>query len=82
MIEWLRNPWTPMALVGAALVIHGTVAKTRWGINLRPPKTCPKCGVALRAHREPKSHNQFLWGGWTCSACGAEMDKWGRQNSN
>jgi hypothetical protein len=47
-----------------------------WGINFGPVN-CPKCGRRTPLVRKPTSVTQALWGGWTCSQCGTEMDKWG-----
>jgi len=82
MSEWLTIPWIVLLLVGLAAVLYGTVAKTNWGVNLSPPKVCPKCGAPLASIRMPKTQSQALWGGWTCTACGAEIDKWGRLSSS
>lgn len=60
------------------LLINGTRKKTDMGINLQPPSGCPRCGVALPAVRAPKNFKQMMWGGWTCSGCQLELDKWGR----
>jgi uncharacterized protein with PIN domain len=65
-------------MAGLALVAWGTVAKNRWGINLQP-NVCPRCKAALPQVRKPRSMRQMLWGGSTCPACGAEIDKWGRE---
>jgi hypothetical protein len=63
-----------------AAVIYGTVAKTQWGINIRPPKTCPVCGADLpKTPRRPASVTEALWGGNTCRNGGTRVDKWGRQ---
>ena len=40
---------------------------------------CQSCHEALPQKRKPTSLNQLLWGGWTCSNCGAEVDKWGKE---
>jgi DNA-directed RNA polymerase subunit RPC12/RpoP len=64
--------------VGMLLVIHGTITKNRWGINL-DAVTCPRCGAPLPRVRKPESLRQALWGGYTCATCGAEVDKWGRE---
>jgi hypothetical protein len=77
--EVLRQPLAPVAIVGLALVVYGSIAKTRWGINFRPPKACPRCGEAIARVRRPRSMQQVMRGGWTCSSCGAEIDKWGRE---
>src|SRR5580704_53121 len=61
------------------LVIYGTLAKNRWGINLEP-SFCPSCTAPAPRVRTPTSLQQILWGGWTCSACGAESDKVGTPN--
>jgi hypothetical protein len=67
-------------VVGMALVIYGTVAGNRWGINFSAV-TCPCCKALLPQVRKPVSLRQALWGGYACAACGAEIDKWGRQVS-
>jgi hypothetical protein len=63
--------------VGMALVIYGTLARNRWGIN-PDAVSCPHCNTPLPQARRPRSFQQAMWGGWTCPACGAEADKWGR----
>ena len=82
----------PAALVGLAivaffmvlavvLVVRGTAKKDKWGINVEGvvgTGRCPKCGTGLPAIRSPNSFRQAMWGGWTCSTCKAELDKWGR----
>ena len=66
--------------VGIAILAYGTIKKTNWGINLSPPKSCVRCGSKLNKFgvRTPSNVNQALWGGFTCSSCGANFDKWGR----
>jgi len=63
--------------IGCALVVFGTFRKNRWGVNTAQ-LTCPNCGNHLSHVRAPKSMDQILWGGATCSRCGTEVDKWGR----
>jgi hypothetical protein len=67
-----------VTFIGTLLVIFGTIAKNRWGINLHPVN-CPRCGNSMPCVRKPKSRTQALWGGGTCETCGCEMDKWGRE---
>jgi ssDNA-binding Zn-finger/Zn-ribbon topoisomerase 1 len=68
-----------LLLVGLILVITSTCRrKGKWGINLTDV-VCPKCGQALPKIRKPVNLRQFLWGGTTCSNCGAEVDKWGNE---
>lgn len=61
---------------GGAIVVYGTLVRNRWGIN--PGEvSCPRCSVKLPRRRKPRSIRQELWGGWTCTGCGSEIDKWG-----
>jgi hypothetical protein len=62
----------------AGLVIHGTIVKNRWGINLRRI-TCPNCGQEMPRIRTPASGSEALWGGTTCPNCQCQVDKWGRR---
>lgn len=61
-----------------ASVAYGTLAKNKWGINIRPV-SCPRDGTRVPVRREPRSLQQALWHNWTCPACGIEVDKWGRE---
>ena len=63
--------------VGVVLVIHGTLVKNRWGINLRQVQ-CPNCATVMGRVRMPASGSQAMWGGYTCPTCNCELDKWGR----
>ncbi len=60
------------------IVVDSVKGKSDWGINLSLPN-CPKCGKKVPAIRKPTSTHQAMWGGWTCSNCGCEMDKWGKE---
>jgi hypothetical protein len=63
--------------VGAFFVARDTIRQRgRWGICLTKPK-CLKCGEPAPLVRMPASWNQTLWGGWTCTQCGFELDKFG-----
>ena len=65
--------------VGVMLVIYGTVAKNRWGINT-DPVSCPRFRNTLSPQgRKPVTPQQAMWGGWVCPTCGIEVDKWGRE---
>jgi hypothetical protein len=64
--------------VGMLLVIHGTIFKTRWGINTVTQIECPGCHRLHGQIRTPRNVRQMLWGGFTCSQCGVEVDKWNR----
>lgn len=61
-------------------IIDGIRHRTDWGINLGQVR-CPRCGARQPRLRLPRTERQRLWGGWTCKACGCEMDKWGRDLS-
>ena len=65
--------------ISLVLIVISTVRRRGvWGINLQIP-VCPGCGVRVEAMRVPTSLRQGLLGGWTCTSCGCEMDKWGRR---
>jgi hypothetical protein len=66
--------------VGMVLVLYGTIAQNRWGINVGPV-SCPRCNTPFPPHRHPQDTRQALWGGGTCANCGTEVDKWGRELS-
>lgn len=66
-----------IAVIAFAVIIYGTIRKNRFGLNFSRPN-CPTCGVQVPRMRRPTSGRQAAWGGWTCSNCGTEMDKWGR----
>ena len=48
----------------------------KMGMNL-DGVSCPQCGKTAPKIRKPANARQFLWGGWSCSKCGTEMDKYG-----
>ena len=48
----------------------------KMGINLKAVQ-CPSCGAPQPAVRVPRSLREVLWGGWTCSKCRCQMDKYG-----
>lgn len=66
--------------IGLVLVIHGTIVKNRWGVNLRRVE-CPDCRTVMGRVRVPTSGEQAMWGGYTCPTCKCELDKWGRRIS-
>jgi hypothetical protein len=39
---------------------------------------CPACDTPQPFVRKPTSMRQALFGGYTCKACGCEIDKYGR----
>ncbi len=60
------------------IVVDSVKGKSDWGVDLSLPN-CPKCGMKVPAIRKPTSTRQAMWGGWTCSNCGCEIDKWGKE---
>lgn len=66
-----------VVLIVVALVV-GTVRRNRLGINLSANNACPRCATPVPMIRTPKNLRQALWGGWTCTQCGCELDKWAR----
>ncbi len=63
----------PMIFGGmaAAVVILGLVA-------IRKPVKCAACGAEQPKFRKPANAQQAMWGGTTCTGCGAEIDARGR----
>lgn len=63
---------------GVVLMIRDTIRRRgNWGINLTPG-TCGQCGTPRPMVRKPANWRQAMWGGWTCTECGLEVDKWGQ----
>ncbi|HTK25112.1 MAG TPA: hypothetical protein VL327_01015 [Pyrinomonadaceae bacterium] len=52
---------------------------TRLAKQINQRGGCPECGTPVPAFRKPTSFRQAVWGGWTCSNCGAEMDRHGNE---
>ena len=52
--------------------------KGNFGMNFEDV-FCPDCGAKMPKSRIPKSWDQALWGGWTCSLCGCLMNKYGEK---
>jgi hypothetical protein len=68
-----------LAVFGAViLVLYGTSVRNKWGINFKTAR-CPHCEASAPRMRMPKSLREFMWGGWTCDACGTRVDKWGQE---
>ena len=44
-----------------------------------PRPKCPGCGEQMPRFRKPANRRQMLWGGWTCSQCGCEVDRRGNK---
>lgn len=59
-------------------VVQGTRKKDKAGVNLKKV-SCPACDKELPRARRPTSLKQVMWGGYTCPACGVDIDKWGRR---
>ena len=45
---------------------------------LRAPVKCEKCGHEQPKFRKPTSFGQAMWGGYTCSNCGGELNAKGK----
>ena len=58
------------------ILISSINKKGKMGINLNQVN-CPDCNEKMPAFRAPRNFRQILFGGWTCTKCGCEMDKWG-----
>jgi hypothetical protein len=68
-------------IVIIAVVVVVVVLLAGWTSRAKA-RACPQCGAKLPAIRRPTSLKQMLWGGWTCAACGCEIDRKGRPISS
>ena len=69
-------------VAAVAMIIRSSLRrKGDMGINLAKV-VCPECGREQPRMRTPRSFRQFMYGGFTCAGCGAELDKWGKVISN
>lgn len=50
--------------------------QSKYGLNFKRVY-CPICGTKQPLIRIPKNQSQTLYGGYTCSKCQAELDKYG-----
>ncbi len=67
-----------LLIAGAIAIYLGTKNKTKWGINTKPVN-CPRCGAPSPGIRKPENMQQALWGGYSCTGCSTNIDKWGRK---
>lgn len=70
-------------IIGIALLLVFTLLQkgkndSKLGINLSRVH-CPKCDERQEIIRKPASKEQALYGGYTCTNCGTEMDKFGTE---
>jgi hypothetical protein len=71
-----------LLIAGAVLMVRDTIRQRGvWGINLTTPY-CRHCREPMPVMRVPANFRQGFWGGWTCSECGLEVDKWGEPLPN
>ncbi len=61
----------------ALIIVFAAAAKVQRDVNAKGG--CPKCGTPVPMFRVASSFRQMLWGGWTCSKCSTEMDKFGNE---
>ncbi|MDQ7916737.1 hypothetical protein RBU60_04050 [Mesonia sp. MT50] len=70
-------------IIGIALLVVFTLLQkgskdSKMGINLSRVH-CPKCNEKQEIIRKPNNMKQALYGGYTCTNCGIEMDKFGTE---
>jgi hypothetical protein len=68
-----------LIITGILLVdCNGTFKRKGWRIYFAP-LSCPHCKTRPPLVRVPSYFGKFVWrgNGWTCQACGAEVDNWG-----
>jgi hypothetical protein len=81
MNQWMMALAVALVVLGIwmiLLIIHGSIHKSRWGVNFGWSGECPNCCNRRNMIRIPRNIRQFLWGGGTYTHCGLEVDKWNR----
>ncbi len=70
------------SLFAGALVTHGTIKKTKWGINFARVQ-CPECRDTLHHFKRLNWFGVWttdgLGGRCNCQKCCLVVDKWGRK---
>lgn len=68
------------AVLAACLIVVfiGTALRWKAGINTATVN-CPNCSAVPPFIRKPANFRQAMWGGYTCTQCSSEIDKWGRK---
>jgi len=68
-----------MTLIQMVMLVAVSTAVILFVIAIVRPwlRNCPRCKADIPPIRKPTSVNQMLWGGWTCSSCGLELDRKG-----
>jgi hypothetical protein len=78
MDEEIKRGLIAGVIGGAVAGLAGGLVVLLVGLLKMSPK-CPNCGEPMPRFRKPANRRQFLWGGWTCTKCGCEMDRRGRR---
>jgi transposase-like protein len=68
------NALLAIAAIVAGAVVLITIAIATFALR-NGLVSCPRCGQRLPVIRRPASEQQALYGGWTCSGCGAELER-------
>lgn len=66
-----------VAIISAKLLIRKVKNEAKFRqFHVNPPD-CPNCGEQMPRFRDPESLRQEAFGGWTCSNCRTELDRFG-----
>ena len=66
-----------VAALSLKLIFDFAKGKSRYLALNTEGLACPRCEQSLPLARRPADLRQAFWGGWTCSECGAEIDRYG-----
>lgn len=77
----LWTAYLPLVLLAVILPPIVIWLLQKMGFAVGKAVSCPKCGAAMPLFRKPTSVRQGMFGGYTCPACGTEMDAAGRPMS-
>jgi len=66
-----------LLITAGVLMVRDTIRQRGfWGVPFGT-RGCRHCNTPTPIVRVPANARQFWLGGWTCSECGLELDKWG-----
>jgi hypothetical protein len=68
--------WVPEGLIKLLFLLTGILPPLATAFIVRR-LVCPDCSKVAPRFRLPENRRQELWGGWTCPACGCEVDSAG-----
>jgi hypothetical protein len=66
------------AIIGVVAGVVGGILGVLVLAMFMKPGPCSECGTPPPKIRKAANRGQMLWGGWTCSGCGREVNRRGK----